>query len=73
MNKHLSHNCTALIMTTKRIYSEYVEMLISSGADVNIIDNNGGNALYYSIANHNSEMTMSLINAGADDNIFGLN
>jgi ankyrin repeat protein len=45
--------------------AEMVEALLEAGADVNILDNDGSNALMESVPNGNADIVQLLLNAGA--------
>ena len=52
----------------KREIIENIEMLLQAGADINITDNYGNNALSYAISKNNREIVQFLIDHGANLN-----
>ena len=72
INKQCNYYWTALHYASNRGHKECVELLIQSGADVNIRDNYNATSLYYaSIHKHSiyKDIIKLLIKAGADLNI----
>ena len=62
-------NTTALHTATKNKSVEMIELLLASGADINVVRNKNITPLMDSIMDKNEEITMLLLKHGADVNI----
>lgn len=65
-HEYYSKNETPLLYAAKNNAGEAVKLLVEQGADVNVKDTEGNNALYYAIRFNNMEAAEALIVGGID-------
>ena len=65
------YGITALMLASMEGYTEIVGLIISKGADVNTVDNDGNTALMLASVEGHTETAGLLISKGADVNVVG--
>lgn len=66
LQRSVSDEPTAMMAAAQKGAAGTILALIEFGADVNLGNNNGQTALYYSVAGSHEEATLALLDAGAD-------